>query len=226
TYTNVGAIAATGVVITETVPLHTSFDAAASKPTVWSCPSGAVGGATCTTTIAGAVAGGGGTGAVRFVAKVDATPLQGQQPILNRAAIGDDGANGPDPTANNNVGTATVTLSPTAITLLSFTATRQGSMIVVQWVTGSEQNTWGFHLFRSADGRREHALRVTPQLILSAGRSQGAAYRWEDTGVRPDEHYTYWLQEIEFDGTATEYAMDVARPTTGAYQVFVPVSAR
>lgn len=226
TYTNVGAIAATGVVITETVPLHTSFDAAASKPTVWSCPNGAAGGATCTTTIAGAVAGGGGTGAVRFVAKVDATPLQGQQPILNTAAIGDDGANGPDPTANNNVGTATVTLSPTAITLLSFTATRQGAMIVVQWVTGSEQNTWGFHLFRSADGLREHAARVTPQLILSAGRSQGAAYRWEDTAVLPGEQYTYWLQEIEFDGTTTEYAMSVARPTTGAFQVFVPVSAR
>ena len=37
-YDNVGDQDATGVEITETVPAETTFDAAASLPTVWSCP--------------------------------------------------------------------------------------------------------------------------------------------------------------------------------------------
>ena len=47
TYANVGGTAATGVVITETVPAHTTFNAAAST-LGWSCPNGSPAGTICT----------------------------------------------------------------------------------------------------------------------------------------------------------------------------------
>ncbi|HEX5692223.1 MAG TPA: SdrD B-like domain-containing protein, partial [Roseiflexaceae bacterium] len=45
-------------------------------------------------------------------------------------------------------------LAPTAITLTSFTATASGDSITVRWTTSAEHDTWGFHLYRSADSER------------------------------------------------------------------------
>jgi large repetitive protein len=222
TYTNVGAIAATGVVITETVPANTIFSSSASLPTLWSCADGAPAGTACTTTI-GTVAGG-GTGSVRFAAIVNGSLPPGVTQIINTAVIGDDGASGADPTLGDNTGSDAAQLHPTAIMLVSFTATSDGDTIVVRWVTSAELNTWGFQLYRSTDGTREHAVRVTPQLILGTGRGQGASYSWIDTTTETGVRYTYWLQEIEVDRTTYEYgpASAAREPAASRYHVFLP----
>jgi uncharacterized repeat protein (TIGR01451 family) len=95
---------------------------------------------------------------------------------------------------------------PRAITLLSFTAESDAEGVEVRWVTGSEVDSWGFHLLRSSDGTRASAQRVTSDLILAQGGSNlGASYRWIDRSVEPGNTYTYWLQETELDGTINEY---------------------
>jgi uncharacterized repeat protein (TIGR01451 family) len=225
TYTNVGAIAATGVVITETVPANTSFDSTASRPTTWNCADGASAGTTCTTTI-GTVAGGGGTGSVRFVVVVNNALSPGTTQIVNTAVIGDDGANGADPTPSNNMGGAVTQLSPTAISLVSFTATPDGDTIVVRWVTGAELNTWGFQLYRSTDSSRAQAIRITPQLILATGRGQAASYSWADTTAEAGIRYSYWLEEVEVGGATNEYgpASATRAPAADRYRIFLPLA--
>lgn len=229
TYTNVGTIAATGVVITETVPLNTIFNAAASAPTVWSCADGSVAGTVCTTSIPGTLAGGGAGGSVKFSVDVVDTPDRSAQQIDNTTSIGDDGANGTDMTPANNTYTATIPFAPTAIALSSFTATAEGNAIVVRWVTSAEFNTWGFKLYRSTDGTRANAVLVTAQPILSTGRGGlGASYEWRDTNVQAGQSYTYWLEEIELNGVTSEHGPSSATvaPAAAGYRFFVPIVSR
>ena len=102
-YRNDGVQGATGVVITETVPVNTRFNAAASAPTVWSCANNSPPGTVCTTSIGNL--GVGGSGSVRFAVTVNKPLLPGVTQIVNTAIIGDDGANGPDSTPANNIST-------------------------------------------------------------------------------------------------------------------------
>jgi uncharacterized repeat protein (TIGR01451 family) len=104
TYTNVGGTTATGVVITETVPANTTFNATASAPT-WSCADGSVAGTTCTTTIDSLAPN--GTGTATFALTVGDPLPSDVTEIANTASIGDDGASGPDPTPDNNTSSDT-----------------------------------------------------------------------------------------------------------------------
>lgn len=109
TYANTGNRNASGVVIKEVVPEHTTFVAAASVPTVWSCPDGSGAGTVCTTTIGVLVAGehGVGTFAVRSTVALPA----GIEQLQNQARISDDGTNGDDPTPENNVAVDTTPIN-------------------------------------------------------------------------------------------------------------------
>ncbi|MBP7355521.1 MAG: sortase, partial [Longilinea sp.] len=99
TYANVGNQDATGVVITDTVPLHTTFDLAGSS-TGWSCVDNDPAGTLCTYTIGNLAAGASGT--ITFAVQVD-NPLPADvTEILNNALIVDDGSNGEDPDPGNN----------------------------------------------------------------------------------------------------------------------------
>lgn len=106
--------------------------------------------------------------------------------------------------------TSTPTPTPTpggttAITLLRFEATRSGDAVEVRWTTGAELETWGFYLIRSANGRQADAVRVSP-LIPARGRAQsGAEYRWVDTTATAQQSATYWLVEVERNGTTSIY---------------------
>lgn len=119
TYTNTTLVPATGVVITEVVPLYTTFNPAASGNTNWSCAGGGIAGTTCLTTIGDLP--GGATGTVNFgLTVVDPVP-DGIDRIENVAVIGEDGTHGPEPPADNTAlddtplrfETATPTPTPT-----------------------------------------------------------------------------------------------------------------
>jgi hypothetical protein len=121
-------------------------------------------------------------------------------------------------------------LEPTAITLVSFRAIRQEQGIAIHWETGSELDSWGFHLWRSSDGTRSSAVQATSELILAQGNStRGARYTWMDTGIEPDNTYTYWLEEIELDGTRNEYgpiSTIVESDVQSSHQIYLPAIVR
>lgn len=98
-YENVGNQGATGVVITETVPTHTTFNPAGT-PDVWTCLPNNNAGSTCTINV-GAVAAT-DSGSVLFTVTVDDPLAAGVDTINNTVVIADDGNNGPDPDPNNN----------------------------------------------------------------------------------------------------------------------------
>jgi uncharacterized repeat protein (TIGR01451 family) len=104
---NVGGGDATGVVITDTVPTNTVFDASASTPG-WSCADGDPAGTTCTLAVGSLAAG--VSGVITFVATVDRPIGSGVDFIVNAAAISDDGAGGPDPIPGDNFSTAVTPL--------------------------------------------------------------------------------------------------------------------
>jgi uncharacterized repeat protein (TIGR01451 family) len=127
------------------------------------------------------------------------------------------------------VGIEVQTGNPTAITLERFTAHWDDDTVAVEWATGAELNTWGFHLLRSATGHRADAEQVTATLIPGQGRGRGgASYRWVDTGVEAGQTYTYWLVEVETGGTTHEYGPASTAPGTAGQPglLFLPLVGR
>ena len=100
TYENQGNQEATGVVITETVPANTTFNAASSLPTVWSCADASPAASSCTFTVASLPAGANGT--ATFAVTVDNPLPAGVHATTNNVSITDDGNNGPDPDPSDN----------------------------------------------------------------------------------------------------------------------------
>jgi uncharacterized repeat protein (TIGR01451 family) len=116
---------------------------------------------------------------------------------------------------------------PTAIVLTEFrlVATDQGWDIV--WATGAEVNTRGFLIYRSI-GEREKAQLLTPIPIPAQGSAgSGATYRFSDRTVVNGVAYSYWLVEIETNGTLTEYGPLQSRGTISQqHRYFIPLIAR
>ncbi len=110
TYANAGNQDATGVVLTETVPVNTSFNAAASS-SGWVCVPNAGAGSTCTFAI-GMLAGGTGD-TVTFTVVLDEPVSTGDTEIVNTVVIHDDGSNGFDQNPDDNEASATIPIEET-----------------------------------------------------------------------------------------------------------------
>jgi hypothetical protein len=94
----------------------------------------------------------------------------------------------------------------TPVTLKRLTAIQTPSGVRVEWETGVEINTLGFYLYRSSNGTRATASRVTPNLLAARGSSSGGErYSFLDTGAMPGGAHTYWLVEVERGGQTSEY---------------------
>ncbi|WP_164689784.1 SdrD B-like domain-containing protein [Herpetosiphon llansteffanensis] len=131
-----------------------------------------------------------------------------------------------NPGDNNGSVYAGVT-TPNAIELADFSATRVANTVVVQWTTVSESKTLGFHLYRSSDGNRANAVRVTSSMIAAQGRSGGASYRWIDSNVDDSSTYFYWLVETELEGNTNEYGPANTNGTQAtSYRIFLPMTTR
>lgn len=92
---------------------------------------------------------------------------------------------------------------PTLIELASFIAEPSDRAVVLEWVTESEIDTAGFHVYRAE--RREGAYtRITPELIPSrGGPAAGASYEFVDSGMRNRRTLYYKLEDTDINGTAT-----------------------
>jgi hypothetical protein len=96
--------------------------------------------------------------------------------------------------------------NPTAVELVSFTATADARAIVVAWETASEVDNLGFNLYRgeSPDGVR---VKLNRSLIASQfpGSPVGAAYEFVDGLVQRGITYYYWLDAVDVSGSAATY---------------------
>jgi hypothetical protein len=112
--------------------------------------------------------------------------------------------------------------APASVTLSRFVVSRATSGLRVSWTTQSERNTVGFYLMR-VDGRHSSAAmpagatRVNPSMIQ--GNAAGATYSYFDISARAGAAYTYYLVEIESDGTENVYG---PAATKSANQVYLP----
>jgi large repetitive protein len=103
TYINNGNQTATDVVITETVPVGTTFNLASSTGTWTGCANGAAAGTVCHLAVGSVTAA--GTASFTFaVTVVDPIP-SGMTQISNTATIADDGSKNVDPTPLDNTAT-------------------------------------------------------------------------------------------------------------------------
>ena len=118
TYKNQGNQAATALVLTETLPEYTSFDAGNSS-NGWNCS-----GATCRLLVNDLAAG--TQGVTTFAVLVNNPLPTGVTTIHNNAAIADDGNNGDDPTPNDNQDTVQTPVNRT----VRVVATKSDALVV------------------------------------------------------------------------------------------------
>lgn len=136
TFTNVGSADATGVVITESVPSNTTFNAGAST-SGWACVPDSSAGSLCTIAI-GVVTGGGGGGQVDFAVDVDRPLASGETHIFNAAEVADDGTGGADPNPVDNFDTDSTLVVNTPPEL----AVDQDTVIVDEGQTAANSGTY------------------------------------------------------------------------------------
>ena len=98
-YSNLGNSLASGVVISETVPDDTTFNAGASTAG-WSCADGSPAGTVCQLTIGDV--GIGASGSATFAVTIDDPVPSGVTQIDNAASIADDGTHGSESDLTNN----------------------------------------------------------------------------------------------------------------------------
>jgi hypothetical protein len=88
------------------------------------------------------------------------------------------------------------------VELSSFTATSDGGRVALQWVTQTETDNLGFHVYRSLTEDGEYA-KITAALVKGAGDSRRARiYEFIDSAIEPGRTYYYKLEQIDFTGVA------------------------
>jgi|GEM_PF-3126805 len=207
---NVGQTTAYNVVITDPLPIATSYVTPTGQPI------GQPPGSLSNNTLRWALASLAPNQRVTLMFTVRLNAVNQQTRITNRAYASADGDPTPGVGQPKIVASdeAVVVAVPTAIVLLSFKAVWRdeiddigaGQSVRVSWQTGSEINTFGFALYRSADGTRSGAILVTPELISSKSiNTSGSNYEFNDTTAQAGLTYTYWLQELETTRKVNEY---------------------
>ena len=97
----------------------------------------------------------------------------------------------------------------TEVRLTSFTATRYGPGVLLNWKTGYEIDNLGFHVYRELGGQR---TRVTGSMVAGSGlmAGQGNAVNaeqryaiWDVDPASLDPAALYWLEDVDFQGTST-----------------------
>ncbi len=111
--------------------------------------------------------------------------------------------------------------APTSVKLKSTGATQYDNGTFVEWKTGYESANLGFNVYREENGVR---TRITGGLVAGSGLlvGPGAAattansYGWWDLSRTKGAAATYWLEDVDLDGTRTYHGPIV--PTQGASQ--------
>jgi hypothetical protein len=109
---------------------------------------------------------------------------------------------------------------PTAVKLLSFTASAQAGHILIAWETESEYNNLGFNLYRREIGTEEYILLNEALIPSQAPAGGGAAYSLLDKDIEAGVTYEYLLEDVNFENVRTQHGPIQA---TGPYSLYFPV---
>lgn len=198
--TNNGPATATNVTVTDTLPTVVTY--LSSTSTQGSC-SEAGGTVTC---LLGSMDNG-------TTATINILTLPQQAgTVSNTATVTADQT---DPNLTNNTSTQTETITyPTAITLQSFTAhlgtdKNGASRVLLAWKTGGEAHNLGFNVYRELNGNR---VRVNSSLIAGSAllmsgalpKHSAKSYAWIDPSSTASGT-SYWLEDVDVNGTRTMY---------------------
>ena len=95
-----------------------------------------------------------------------------------------------------------VDTNPTAVELLSFTATSAKKATILEWETASEIDNLGFNLYRATtvDGPRYKLNAELIPTLVYPGSPYGAAYAYTDADVKKNLTYYYWLEDLDIYG--------------------------
>ena len=95
--------------------------------------------------------------------------------------------------------------TPTAIELVSFTATGAGAGVRVAWQTAQESENKGFELYRATNPAGPF-VKLNVQLIASGSvGGEGRDYEFVDTQVSRGTRYYYKLEDVDVSGTVTPH---------------------
>lgn len=95
---------------------------------------------------------------------------------------------------------------PLAVTLANFAALADGTDVSVRWSTVSEQDNFGFNVYRSTDsadlGEQLNAALIPAQ---APGSGQGSSYDFLDQDLEAGVTYYYTLEDVDANGTPTHH---------------------
>ncbi|MEK6303498.1 MAG: C25 family cysteine peptidase [Acidobacteriota bacterium] len=138
-------------------------------------------------------------------------------------------------TGGGRIGTITVAgktftvtqAAPTAITLISFAATRFDDGVLLEWRTGLEVDNLGFNLYRDEGGKPARinlqpiagsALRIGQGITVGSG----CAYTWWDktladcgSQIADCLKAAYWLEDLDLNGQSTWHGPFTAAQPAG-----------
>jgi uncharacterized repeat protein (TIGR01451 family) len=209
--TNAGPAVAQGVAVSDPLPAQVTY--ASSSTSQGTCTYTAA-----TTTVACTI----GTLSVGSVAivtiNVTANTFSSGTLSSNTATVT---ATTSDPNLANNTSTFVSTIqSPTAVDLASFRVfTQNDGTALLEWRTHEESRNLGFHLYREdATGRHrvDPSIVAGSALLLRGSKPQHAAklYRWIDS--QPTPNATYWIEDLDINGTRTMHGPYYAEPSGSA----------
>jgi len=105
----------------------------------------------------------------------------------------------------------------TPVELSAFNVFTEPGKVILKWVTQSETENLGFHIYRceSIDGEKKL---ITDKMIAGAINSQSRhEYEWVDTQIEDNKVYYYWLADVSTAGdvqfSQARKAIGIAKPT-------------
>jgi len=66
--------------------------------------------------------------------------------------------------------------------------------ITIKWITQSESELIGFHIYRAESNRLSDAYKITSNALLATNSIQQSNYTYTDDEVELEKTYCYWLQ--------------------------------
>lgn len=86
------------------------------------------------------------------------------------------------------------------VELVSFIGTRTGNDVVLQWITGTEANNYGFEVQRSAD---KTGFETIGFVEGSGTTASPTSYSFTDGTAQKEQTWYYRLKQIDYDGTSS-----------------------
>lgn len=95
----------------------------------------------------------------------------------------------------------TCTMLPLSISFLHFSVQKQGAAVYLDWATGSEQNTLGFDVERSVDGKNWMKIGFVPAQYVDGNSNITLNYDYNDFPNALGKYF-YRIKEIDRSGNA------------------------